>query len=238
MNRVTLCLFLFCMLVTHFSFAGDTTSPKKPLFLSVSAGYASTHAAGSLVDMVQSLDRQYGIRNAYQKNGGGFAIDVLVQKQFLNLVYYKTGLGYIQKHVFPEGNSYPLYKDSLNTGYLTVPFLFGLAMPLNRSRSIYLSIDAGPVGNIAIVDDSYKAPDRVGYKTMLMVLGVSGGAGISFGLPGEMRLMIHYSYSADITNSVNETLYWGAPNEMYRTRSYKYDVQSFSIGFVWPLRKV
>ena len=111
-------------------------------------------------------------------------------------------------------------------------------MPLNRSRSICLSIEAGPVGNLAIVDDTYKAPDRVGYKTLPMVLGASGGAGISLGLPGKMRLMIHYTYSADITNAVNETLYWGAPNETYRTRSYKYAVQSFTFGFVWPLRKI
>ena len=236
MKAITFCFCLFCLLITHFAFAGDTTYRKKPLFLSVNAGYTSTHASGSLVSMVQSLNHEFGINNAYQKNGGGFAVSVLLQKQFSNLAYYTTGLGYIQKHVFPEGNSYPLYKDSLNTGYLAVPFLFGLAMPLDRSQSVCLTIEAGPVGDIAIVDNTYKAPDRVGYKTLPLVLGASGGAGISFGSPGGMRLTIHYSYSADITNAVNETLYWGAPNEMYRTRSYKYDVQSFTIGFQWPLR--
>jgi hypothetical protein len=238
MKLKTVFLSLAVCLAIHSCYAADTTYRKKPWFMSFSVGYTSSHAGGSLVDMVQQLDGQFGARNPYQKNGGGFAIDVLFQKQFTPVGYYKIGLGYIQKHVYPEENSYPLYKDSLNTGYLAIPFLFGFTEPLNKSRSIWFSLEGGPTGSIAIVNQTYRAPDRVDYKTLPVVLGFRGGASISFGLPKDMRLVMSYSYSVDITNAINETLYWGAPNEIYRTRSYKYQVQAFSLGFQWPLTKI
>jgi hypothetical protein len=147
-------------------------------------------------------------------------------------------LSYVKKRVYPEEKSYPLYQDSLNTGYLTIPFLFGISQPLNKSRSIWLSVEAGPAGSVPIVDNTYKAPDRADYKTLPVVLSACGGAGISFGMQNGARLQLHYSYTVDITNAINESLYWGAPDELIRTRSYKYRVHEFSIGVQWPLGKV
>jgi hypothetical protein len=233
-------ILVLMLLAAQSSFAEDSTHvhKRKPLFLSITAGYTSTRAGGSLVSMVQEFNQQFNIHNAYQKNGGGIALSVLLQKQFSGIVYYKTGLSYIQKHVYPEGNSYPLYKDSLNTGYLSVPLLFGAMQPLNRAKTIWVSIEAGPVGGFKIVDKTYKAPDRAGYKTMPVVLSGCGGAGLTFGSQYATRLQLHYSYTADFTNAIDETLYWGGTNEPYRTRSYKYKTQSFSIGLLLPLSKM
>jgi opacity protein-like surface antigen len=230
----SLCLILIIFTVSQTR-AGDTTSPKKPWYISVGGGYTSSRAGGSLVKMVDEFNQQFGIKKMIQKDGGGFEINVGLQKRFSDQAYFKTGLGYIQKKVNPEENSYPLYKDSLKTGYLSLPFLFGVDVPLNRSKTIALFFDAGPYVNFKIIDKTTHGQDRAGFKTFPVVVGARGSAGVSFVVSPSVKLQLQYTYSADITNTYNETLYWGGTNEPYRTRSYKYMTHSFSLGFQWPL---
>jgi len=215
--------------------AQDTTHRKKNWYITVSAGYASNRAGGSLVDMVQGLNQQYGYKNATQKNGGGYEINVHLQTQISDLVYFKTGLGFIQKQVNPEENSYPLYKDSLKTGYLSIPVLFGVGIPLNQSRTFQLLLEAGPSGNIKLIDKSYHGPDRAGFKTFPLVLGAQAGGGIIFKLTSSVRMQLMYTYRQDITIAYNESLYWGSPTEPIRTRSYIFKTNSIAVGLQWRL---
>jgi len=229
---IYLSLLFFVLSFSHAR-AQDTTDRKSPWYMTISAGYTSTRAGGSLVDMVQEFNRQFNIKNATQKNGGGFEINVNFQKYISNFVYLKTGLGYIQKQVNPEENSYPLYKDSLKTGYLSIPLVFGVGIPLNKSETFRLVLEAGPCGNIKLIDKSYHGADRAGFKTYPIVLGVQAGGGIVFKLSSSVRMQLLYTYKPDITNTYDESLYWGNPP--IRTMSYKLRTHSITVGLQWPL---
>jgi|GEM_PF-1724514 len=209
-----------------------------PWYITINAGYTINRAGGSLFNLVQDLDRQYGIKNATQKNGGGFEVNVHFQRQIFDLAYIKTGLGYIQKQVNPEENSYPLYKDSLKTGYLSIPVLFGVGVPLNESKTFRLMAEVGPTGNVKLIDKSYHGPDRAGFKTYPVVLGLQAGAGIAFKLQSSVHMQLLYTYRQDITHAYDESLYWGGvgSSEPIRTRSYIFKTSSFSVGLQWPLK--
>jgi hypothetical protein len=227
-------LFLSLFSIGHVS-ASDTTYHKKPLYFSISAGYSFNRAGGSLVEMVQQLNVQFGIRNAKQKDGNGFALTLGLQKQLGEFIYFKTGLGYIQKKVNPEEGSFPLYKDSLKTSYLSIPLMVGIDPAIDARKTIFLSLEAGLSGNLKMIDKSYSGPDRVGFKTNPGTLGFNAGGGLTLVASPTVNFMVRYDYMVDITNAYDETLYWGAPNEVYRTRSYKYKTSNFSIGLQWLL---
>ncbi len=237
MNARLICLALL-LFVAAVGRTQAQTEPthQNPWYITINAGYTINKAGGSLVDMVQQLDREYGIKNATQKNGGGYEINVHFQRKISDFVYIKTGLGYIQKQVNPEENSYPLYKDSLKTGYLSIPFLFGVGIPLNKSESFQLLMEGGPSGNIKLIDKTYHGPDRAGFKTYPFVLGLQAGAGIAFKLQSAVRMQLLYTFRQDLTHAYDESLYWGAPNEPIRTRSYTFRTSSFSVGIQWPLQ--
>ena len=156
------CWLLLCLCNIHQCLASDTTYRKKPVYFSISVGYTANKAFGSLPDMVSTFNEQYGITDARQKNGGGFGFTFALQKQFSEYFYYQTGLGYIQKQVNPEEGGYMLYKDSLKTGYLVIPLLFGVSSPLNTAKTIFLSMEAGPSANVKLINKTTYGQDRAG----------------------------------------------------------------------------
>jgi hypothetical protein len=97
-------------------------------------------------------------------------------------------------------------------------------------------MEAGPSGNVKLIDKSYHGPDRAGFKTYPVVLGLQAGAGIAFKLQSSLRMQLLYTYRQDITNAYDESLYWGGTNEPIRTRSYIFKTSSFSVGLQWPLK--
>ncbi|HEY4147848.1 MAG TPA: hypothetical protein VGM41_02910 [Chitinophagaceae bacterium] len=68
-----------------------------------------------------------------------------------------------------------------------------------------------------------------------MVLDLHLGAGISFVTSDNARIFLLYDYSSDLTHAYKEELYWGAPNELIRTRFYQLKTSSISLGFQWAL---
>lgn len=233
LRPIHLCLIL--IFITTQTHAQDSTHRKKPWFMAVGAGLTINRAFGPMIDQVTSFDRSFGIKKELQKDGLGFEIDVNFQKQFSDMVYFKAGINFVQKQVNPEENSYPLYKDSLKTGYLTLPTLVGVLIPLNLNKTIYLTLEAGPCTNFKLIDKTHHGIDRYGFKTFPVVLGGQGGAGFLFRSPNGSGTQLMYTYRADITHSYDESLYWGAPNELIRTRGYQFRTHAFTISYIWPL---
>jgi len=188
-----------------------------------------------MISMVTSFDQSFGIKKEVQKDGLAFEIDVNFQGQISNLVYFKTGINFVQKQVNPEENSYPLYKDSLKTGYLTLPTLVGVSIPLNLNKTIYLMLEGGPCTNFKLIDKTHHGIDRYGFKTFPIVLGGQGGGGFLFRRPNGSGVQLMYTYRADITHSYDESLYWGAPNELIRTRGYQFRTHAFTFCYSWLL---
>lgn len=203
--------------------------------MSIRGGYTSNKAFGSLVNLVQNYDNQFGVRGARQKDGSGFALGVNFQQMLSEPGYLKFGLNYLQKQVNPEEGSYPLYKDSLKTGYLSLPLLIGIMEPLNLKKTIFLSAEAGPSGNFKLIDKSWSGPDRVSFRTSAIVLGFQAGAGITLVAPSGVRWLFQYSYMRDITKAYTESLYIGTPTNPTQTFEYKFSTQIFSIELQWPL---
>jgi len=203
--------------------------------MSGSAGYTINKAFGSVMDNEREFNAMFRITNARQKNWGGFELRAAFQKEISRLFYFKTGLGYLQKQVNPEEGGFMLYKDSLKTGYLSIPVLAGVVMPLNTSQTILFSLEGGAYSDFRLIDKTTSAIDLAGFSTSSVALGLQGGCELTFDLRGGSTAFIQYSYKVDMTDAYKETLYWGAPGELYRTLSLKYRTQVISLGWKWEL---
>ena len=228
--------FIFLAFLSSQSvFASDTTYRRSPWQMAISFGLSSNRANGSMADFTQTYNHEFNIRDAEQKDGGGFLFNVTVQREFANYFYVKSGLGLIQKNVNPEEKSYPLYKDSLNTGYIFIPVLIGARTALNPKKTIGVFFETGVAGNFKILDKSYCGPDRVAFKINPFVLSFQASGGFNFALGDKANLILQYTYSADLTNAYMETLYLGATNLTYYVGNYKWLTNSLSLGIQWPL---
>lgn len=221
--------------VSARSFASDTTYRKHPWLMFGSAGYTINKAFGGVMDNEAEFNAMSGIRNAKQKDWGGFELRAGFQSQISSLVYFKTGLGYLQKQVNPEEGGFMLYKDSLKTGYLSFPILFGVIIPVNPAKTILFSVEGGASADFKLIDKTTSGIDRADFSTSSAVVDLQGGCGLIFNPIAGSRAFIQYTYRVDMTDAYKETLYWGAPNEPYRTLSLKYRTQVISLGWIWDL---
>ena len=210
---------------------GDTTAPGRSWYFSLSAGFTSNTVFGSEVDQIKTLSPRY--MEPQQKNRGGVTFDVGFQKYVSSMVYLRLGLGYMWKQVNPQENSYVLYKDSLKTGYLTVPFIWGISQPVNPSHSLLVMLEAGPVGCLKLVDKTTTGQDREGWQTFAGVADIVAGGGIALVAPG-VRVALLYHYQRDLTDAYHEILYWGG-NPLIKTNVYRYSSHVVSIGFQWAM---
>lgn len=220
---------------TGQSFAQDSVSHKNPWLISGSAGYTINKGFGSLLDKDKEFNAMFGIKDATQKNWGGFELKVGLQKQLNQYVYFKTGLSYLQKQVNPEEGGYNLYKDSLKTGYLTIPFLGGIIVPVNPARTILFSLEGGASANFRLIDNTKHAIDEVSFSTSSVTLALQGGCGLTIDLHSGSRAFVQYSYMVDLTDAYGITLYWGAPGQTYRSFDMKFRTQVISLGWQWQL---
>src|SRR5437868_11082213 len=78
-------LVLFSLLVAVNTFANDTTG-RKPLYLSISAGFTDNKVYGSMVDRNEQFDK-----TVTQENTGGFAVSFHLKKMMGDFFYFKTG---------------------------------------------------------------------------------------------------------------------------------------------------
>lgn len=233
--RYFLFYFFVCAFIVISGHAQDSTQHKNPWYITIGGGVTINRAFGPMLNQVYEFDREFGIKKELQKNGTAYEIDVNFQKMCGQLVYIKTGFNYVQKQVNPEEASYPLYKDSLKTGYLQIPLLAGVAVPLNLKKTILLSVETGPTANFKVNDQTHHGIDRAGFETFSFVLGWQGGAGFTFRNPNGSGWQLLYTFRTDLTYTYNESLYWGGTNEPIRTRAYQLRTHAFTLGYVWAL---
>ena len=225
-RTVSLSLILFMFAIGHAR-AQDTTHHKRPWFISLGGGYNSTKVFGKLLDKVGTYSTQ--------KNGGSFEINFSAQKQLSELPYIKIGISYLQKRVNPgENPDVVVYKDTLQTGYLSVPLALGLMIPLDPKKRVFFSLEAGLSGNFKISGRSYHGPDQAGFKTLPVVLGAQGSGGVIVKLSSLFRLQFLYTYRRDLTDAYRENLYWDA-GEATRTAAFGMRTNSFSAGLMLEL---
>jgi hypothetical protein len=220
-------LVLFSLLAAFNTFATDTTITRKPLFLSISAGFTSNKVYGSMVDRNEQFDK-----TVTQENTGGFAVNFHLKKMMSDFLYFKTGINYILKQVDPEQNSGTVYKDRLKTHYLSVPILFGLNFRPAESK-FNASVELGASADFKLIDKTYIAPDRKSVKTNFASLALNPGATLSYAASHKVSLLLQYSYLHSITNNCVEHLYWGSTAEPIKKFVYKYNTQMVTFGIQW-----
>lgn len=202
-------------------------SLKGKTLISVNAGYTFNTVYGSMV----KRNNDFG-ENVTMTNRGGFLVGVLFETP-MQQSYLRYGIGYIQKQVNPMNGTYAIFKDTLNTGYISLPFLVGSNI-FPTDRPVNIQVEAGPVANFRLIDNSSTGPDRVGFKTPFFTLSACAGASVSFLANNKMKLLLQYRYMVDMTNSYVETLWWSSqePNKEF---IYKYKTHAVSLGIQWPL---
>lgn len=221
-------LVLFSLLFTFNIFAADTTITRNPVFFSISVGFTSNHVYGSMVDKNEQFDK-----NVQQKNTGGYAINFHIKKVMTDHLYFKTGLNYIKKQVDPQINTSNVYKDRLNTHYLSLPFIFGMhVLPVDKSKFNF-SIEFGPSADFKLADKSYFGPDRKSGETNFISLALNPGVCFSYAVGQKANLVLQYTYLRSITNSYVEQLYWGSYTEPVKKFVYKYNTQMVTLGVQW-----
>jgi len=209
--------------------AQDSTIRKNPFFLSVGAGYASNSVYGTMADHILTYWYPTGGK-LHMENGGSFMIQIQGGKYISSHFYIASGLNYIVKKVNPMEETIVVYRDSLNTGYLSVPLLFGANLfPVNKS-AFNAFLEFGPVANFKVSDKSYAGPDRVGFKTSPLTLSICPGVGISLSASPTQKFILQYQFMYDLTNAYVETLYMSQddPNHDY---AYKYKTHIFSFTY-------
>ena len=218
-------IFVICL----NTYASDTTYKKNSWYLSLNVGYGSNTVCGSMWDLIKDNSG----RNATieQMNTWSFFFNVAATKYFGKFYYFKAGLGYSHKNVDPEENSPVVYKDSLNTSYLTVPVLVGVRLPLNKKRDILFILETGLAGNFKLADKTYSGPDRVSFEANPVVLSYQASGGFEMVLNPKTSFLMQYLFSADLTNAYKETLYVGYNKAYY----YKYLTNAFSLGLKWRI---
>jgi hypothetical protein len=164
----------------------------------------------------------------------GFLLSVQLEKQFNDILFIRSGIGYTQKQVNPMQNSFSIYWDRLKTGYLSVPVLAGVNL-IPSDQRLQLSLTFGPTVNFRLVDRSYVGPDRVDFKSSFVSTSLHAGAALGCALSPRTKIVIQYNYLHDISNTYIETLWW-SPEEPKKEFIYRYKTSSFSLGFQWPLQ--
>ena len=221
-------LVLFFLISAFNTFAADTTIRRNPVFLSISAGFTSNKVYGSMVERNEQFDK-----TVQQKNTGGYAINFHLKKVMSKYLYFKTGLNYIKKQVDPQQNSGVVYKDRLNTHYLSLPVIFGMhVLPLDKSKFNF-SIEFGSSADFRLADKSYFGPDRKSGETNFVSLALNPGACLSYAVGHKASLVLQYTYLHSITNSYVEHLYWGSYTEPIKKFIYKYNTQMVTLGVQW-----
>jgi hypothetical protein len=198
-------------------------------------GYNSNLVTGSMVDFTNKFNHIDGLSDARQTNQGGYLVNILFQKNISEYFYLKSGLGFVHRQVYPENNTYNLYKDSLNTDYLNIPIIIGSSFSVNNKKTINLFVETGISGEFKISDNSPKAPDRWGFQALSFLLNFQISGGIDFKVANSASILLQYGYSFGLTNAYKEELYYGAPNEPIFTGYYKYTTNSLSLGMKWEL---
>jgi len=195
-----------------------------------SLGFNYNKVGGSMPDFIEKFSREFRTPMPKQSDGGGIQVGVVVQKDMSEWLYLKSGFGLVHKKVNPEEQAYPLYKDSLNSWYISIPLLIGVQTSLDAKKTIDAFFETGILGNFAIGDKSYKAPDRVAFSHSGAVATYQVSAGFSFIVAPNASLVLQYAYSLDISPAYRETLYLGATNQTYFYGDYKYHTSSLSLG--------
>jgi hypothetical protein len=208
--------------------AQDSASKKTSWHMIYSIGFNTSSVVGSMQDFTEKHNTGYAAPQ--QKDGGGFEMGVKVQKDINDWFYLKSGLVLVQKNVNPQWNTYILYQDSLNTGYLAIPFLAGVQTYLNSKETIELFCETGILIDFAIYDKSYCGPDRVAFSKSTVVATYQISPGIGFKIASNAFLVLQYAYSLDLTPAYKETLYYGATNQEYFYGDYKYRTNSLSLS--------
>ena len=184
-----------------------------------------------MVDKNEQFDK-----TVQQKNTSGYAINFHLNKMMSNHLYFKTGLNYIKKQVDPQQNSGVVYKDHLNTHYLSLPVILGMyVLPVDKSKFNF-SIEFGSSADFKLADKSYFGPDRKSAETNFVSLALNPGACLSYAVGHKANLVLQYTYLHSITNSYVETLYWGSYTEPIKKFIYKYNTQMVTLGVQWTKR--
>lgn len=227
-------LFFLIFLLIYSTKAQDSKSlsEKRTTFAGIFVGYNQSTVGGTLVEKDRPFNSSYNV-SGKQVNGDGFLVYAVMQRQFTKSLYLKYGLGYIQKQINPEENSYELYKDSLKTGYIFLPVLAGFNfIPFDKQMSI--NLECGPAVNIKVMDKSSTGPDRVDFKTKPIVISACFGAGISYWTNDKIRLSLNYQFITDLTEDYVEYLYWNSL-EPRKALNYKFKTNVFTIGIQWQV---
>ncbi|HEX4851459.1 MAG TPA: outer membrane beta-barrel protein [Puia sp.] len=248
--RLLIAIITLLFIIPAKSFAQDTTqnlsktpakgSPKelangkKPFYISFGAGYTLNSVFGSMHDR----NVQYGYPmdgKIHMKDNGSFIIQVQLQKYFAPNFYLSGGLNYISKRVNPMEGTISIYKDSLNTGYLSVPVYIGANVLPVISNSFNIFFELGAITNFKVVDKSSSGPDRVGFKTQPVTFSLSPGLGLSLATSPTQKFIFQYHFMYDLSNAYVETLYWSSaePNKNF---VYKYKTSVFSLAYQWQLK--
>jgi hypothetical protein len=225
-------LFLYSF---NQSFASDSTFKKYPWQLSVMLGFNSSTVAGSMVDFTNNSNHIDGLSDAKQTNKGGYLANISLQKNISEYIYLKSGLGFVHKQVYPENNTYILYRDTLSTNYLSVPLIIGSSFPVDKKQAIRIFVETGISGDIKISDNSPKAPDRMSFSTLPFLVNFQISGGVNYSLSNKVSVILQYEYILGLSGAYKEQLYYGAPDLPIFTGYYKYVTHSLSFGIKWKL---
>jgi hypothetical protein len=222
-------LVISSLSILSHAIASDPPIKKRPWLMYAGGGLTHNTVYGSMV----KRNIQFSDDDLKMTDKAGFLLSVQLEKQVSDLLFIRTGIGYIQKQVNPMQNAWAVYWDRLKTGYLSIPLLAGIHF-IPPDQRVNLAISAGPSFNFRITDNSYVGPDRVDFKTSLISTSINAGATLSCRLESKTRIVLQYNYAHDISNTYIETLWWSSaePNKEF---TYKYKTSSFSLGFQWPL---
>lgn len=217
------------------SFASDSTFKKYPWQLSVMIGFNSNTVAGSMVDFTNKFNHIDGLSDAKQTNQGGYLFNISLQKNICEYIYLKSGVGFVHKQVYPENNTYILYRDSLNTDYLNIPLIVGSSFSVDNKQAIHLFLETGISGDVKISDNSPKAPDRMSFSTLPFVVNFQISGGVDYSMSNKVSVVLQYEYILGLSGAYKEQLYYGAPDLPIFTGYYKYVTHSLSMGIQWKL---
>jgi hypothetical protein len=223
-------LLILTALCISSTFAADSTVVKKPLFMSIHAGYIGSSVYGTMVDYNNEDDGAGQIKNI-----GNFQFNFQLEKKLSDYFYIKSGISYLKKESNPQENTNFYYPDALKTDYLSIPFIAGLNVIAPENKTLHLSLELGPSVNFRLKDKSNFGPDRAEARTAFASISVNPGVRLSYASEPKLKIIAHYSYLYDVSNSYVETLYYGSPDQPLRKFAYRYKASSLTLGFQWPI---
>jgi hypothetical protein len=233
--RLKILNFIILICSINYSFASDSTYKKYPWQLSVMLGYNSNTVTGSMVDFTNHSNGIEGLSDAIQTNKGGYSCNISLQKNISEYFYFKTGLGFSHKQVYPENNTNHIYRDSLNTNYFNIPLVFGSSISLNNKQTVHIYFETGFSADIKISDKSSMGPDRASFETLPSYINFQASGGADISVSKNVAVVLQYQYTLGLSNAYKEELYYGATNQPIFTGYYKYLTNSISIGIKWKI---